>query len=273
MKTVEEIVHIIPLGHEVDRAIKPFEKYKANRAYLLSIIENKNYPADMTEKQKRFLKIVKNKLTEKGIQVHVWNVDLFDMLEVMKNISYIIREEESKNNIVYVNMSACGRLTSVAASLAGMARGAKIYYVVADRYAQTKEEEEIHGLSICDSPELEIVQLENFELVEPDNASLQILVKLCQGEMRSTDILNFLRQSGAPGFTPRELKKYEYDKRRMDIACHIRLDKRILEKLEQKKYIEKERVGKHNKIRITETGKYVAHISGLLPPHILQECV
>jgi len=86
MRTVEEIVHIIPLGHEVDRAIKPFEKYKANRAYLLSIIENKKYSADMTEKQGLFLDVVKNKL-EKGIQVRVWNVDLFDMLEVMKNIS------------------------------------------------------------------------------------------------------------------------------------------------------------------------------------------
>lgn len=265
MKGVEELVHIIPLGHEVDRAIKPFAKLKANRVYLLSIIENRNYSTDMTEKQRWFLEIVKNKLTSKGIQVFVWNVDMFDMLEVMKNISYIIREEQSKNNIVYVNISTCGRLTSVAASLAGMARGARIYYVVADRYAQTKEEEKIHGLSICDSLEPKIVQLENFELVEPDNVSLQILVKLCQGDMRSTDILDFLRQSGAPGFTPSELKKYEYDKRRMDIACHIRLDKRILEKLEQKKYIEKERVGRHNKISITETGRYVAHISGLLP--------
>ena len=32
---VEEIVHIIPLGFEIDRAVKPFGKLKANRVYIL----------------------------------------------------------------------------------------------------------------------------------------------------------------------------------------------------------------------------------------------
>jgi len=266
MKNIEEIVHIIPLGYEVDRAVKPFESLlKANRVYLLTMVENPKYSHEMNMKQKKFLEIVRKNLEEKGIEVQIKNVDMFDMLDVMMNVANIIRIEKAKNNIVYVNMSACGRLTSVAATLAGMARKAKIYYVMADRYSQTESEEAIHGLSICERPKPNIVQLENFEFVEPDDVGLQILVQLCQKEMKSINILDFLRQTGIKGFRPQDFsEKYRHDKRRMDIACHIRLDKGILEKLKEKKYIEKERVGKYNKIRITETGKYVAHISGLL---------
>jgi hypothetical protein len=31
VKTMEEIVHVIPLGHEIDRAVKPFEKLKGKQ--------------------------------------------------------------------------------------------------------------------------------------------------------------------------------------------------------------------------------------------------
>jgi len=31
MGEIEEIVHIVPLGHEIDRAVKPFERYKSQQ--------------------------------------------------------------------------------------------------------------------------------------------------------------------------------------------------------------------------------------------------
>ena len=44
----------------------------------------------------------------------------------------------------------------------------------------------------------------------------------------------------------------------------MKLNKRILDKLERNGYIIRERVGRYNTIKITETGRYVAHINGLL---------
>jgi len=34
---LRDVVHIIPLGHEIDRAVAPFTKNKADRAYILAI--------------------------------------------------------------------------------------------------------------------------------------------------------------------------------------------------------------------------------------------
>jgi len=38
MGEIEEIVHIVPLGHEIDRAVKPFERYKANKAERIILL-------------------------------------------------------------------------------------------------------------------------------------------------------------------------------------------------------------------------------------------
>lgn len=264
MKRIEEIVHIIPLGHEIDRAVKPFEKFKANRVHLLAVIENRKYAREMLDKQKYFLNIVRQKLKEKDIEIIVKNVDMFDMLDVMKNVSSAILEEKHNRNIVYVNISACGRLTSVGTALAAMAHDAKVYYVVADKYSKTPEEELTHGLSICEN--LNIVFLENFKFALPDETGLKILAKLCEKEkgMKTNELLNLLRQSSVEGFEKDYQKLLGEQKRKTHIAYLIKLNKKILDKLESNGYIIREKVGKYNTIRITESGKYLAHISGLL---------
>lgn len=265
MHTPEEIVHIVPLGHEFDRAVKPFERFKANRVYLLSIIDNnKKYPFEMTEKQKYFLNAVKKRLEEKGIDVLFKDVDMFEILEVMKEVSKLILSEKSYGNIVYVNMSACGRLTSVGATLAAMAHGARVYYVVADRYSKNEEEEKQHGLSICEK--LNIIFLENFQILLPEEPGLKILANLCKKEkgMETTEILKILRESGAEGFEIDYTKLLGKEKRRIQQRYLIKLDKGILDKLERSGYIIKEKHVKYNTVKITESGKYIAYISGLL---------
>ena len=60
---------------------------------------------------------------------------MFDILDVLKVVSFIIRTEKEAGNAVYVNMSSCGRKTSVAVMLAAMVHEVALYYVSADRYA------------------------------------------------------------------------------------------------------------------------------------------
>ena len=268
MEGIEEIVHIIPLGHEVDRAVKPFERLKANRVHLLTIMEGKKskikYSREMENKQKYFLGVVKKKLGEKDIEVECTNVDMFDILEVMKKVSKIIQKEKLENNIVYVNISGAGKLASVGATLAAMAHGARVYYVVADRYSKSEEQELQHGLSICEK--LNIMFLENFQLQLPDENSLKVLVSLCEKEkgMKTKEILDILRESGAEGFEKDYAKLIGEEKRRTHQKYLIKLNKGILDKLEKRGYIIREKLGRYNTIKITESGKYVAHISGLL---------
>jgi len=264
MKDIEEIVHIIPLGHEIDRVVKPFERFRANRVYLLAVTENKKYSREMVDKQKYFLEVVKKKLQEKDIDVLFRNVDMFNILEVMKNVSAIIQKEKFENNIVYVNMSGAGRLTSVGATLAAMAHNARVYYVVADRYPKNEEEEMQHGLSICE--EGKVIFLENFQLQLPDETGKKVLVKLCDKEkgMKTKEILDLLRESRVEGFEKDYAKLFGEKKRQTQQRYLVKLNKGILDRLEKSGYITRDKLGRYNTITITDSGKYVAHISGLL---------
>ena len=261
----EEIVHIIPLGYEIDRAVKPFEKYKANRVYILSIIDTfGKYSPEMTQRQKYYVDAVSSRLKSYGIKVIVKNVDMFEILEVIRHISNIIFTEKAEGNTVYVNISSGGRLTSVAAYLAAMAHDAKAYYVVADRYASTEDEKLEHGLSICEK--LRVNFLEKFKLQLPRENEMKVLVKLCREgkSMKTTDIIEYLASEGVRGFENCADMRSRKIPRKQKINCLMKLNKAILAKLEANGYIEREKTGRYNEIKITHAGKYVAYISGFL---------
>lgn len=261
MEGVEEIVHIIPLGHEIDRAVRPFDELKANRVHLLAVTETfEKYSEEMIKKQRRYLNIVREKLEEKGIQVQSANIDMFNLLEVMGKIAEIIREEKERNNLVYVNMSASGRLNSVGATLAAMVHGAKVYYVEADGYAKDEEKRRKHGISICRN--LKLKYLENFEINLPDETGQKILVKLCLKPkgMKTKEIIDFLNKEGVEGFE----SQYKNLTRGQTQKYLMKLNRGILDKLEADGYITRVRLGRYNTIKITESGRYVAYISGLM---------
>ena len=105
----------------------------------------------------------------------------------MKRVAQLVRlEKDEKGNDVYVNMSAAGKLTSLGASLAAMAHNAYVYYVSADGYPSSAEEEKLHGLSICNKLDLKLIQ--NFNINLPDIMGKIVLVNLClNGKHMRTD--------------------------------------------------------------------------------------
>jgi len=268
MQPLQEIVHIIPLGHEFDRAIKPFEDSKPNRIHLLSISNTPKYSEEMLERQSYFTSKVSTFLNEKGIHVVHHDVDLFDILEVMKHVSNIIVQEKSNGNLVLVNMSACGRLTSIGATLAAMAHDVTVYYVSADDYSLNVDDFNDHGLSICSINKT--IRFENFEFNLPDKISTSILVELCRyGKgMTTKDIRGLLHNLNVPGF---EIdadsigKAEKNEKRRLEKTKQLmKLEKSYLSHLERIGYICREKSGRNNIIYITDAGRYIAHISGML---------
>jgi len=78
--------------------------------------------------------------------------------------------------------------------------------------------------------------------------------------MLTSDVLNFLHDSGIEGFEddPDKLRRNE------KIGMLMRLNKGISGKLEDAGYILKEKRGRQNIYKITDSGKYVACASGLV---------
>ena len=174
----------------------------------------------------------------------------------------IILEETRKKNFVYVNMSAGGRLSSVGATLAGMAHKATVYYADASRYSENYEERHRHGLSICDKPNG--IVLENFQISLPDEAGRVVLTNLWQKQgkaLNTQEILDLLVSKDIPIFQD-EKKAPKTKLREIQQKNRINLNKSVLNKLERSGYIAREKVGRFNKITLTESGEYIANIIG-----------
>ena len=264
MKGIERTIHIIPLGHEIDRAVTPFDQVKADRVYLLTVLEGSTFDEEMSAKQRHYTNAVREKLEAKGIEVVCKHVNLFDLLNLMKAISKIIVNEKAEKNRIFVNMSAAGRLTSVAATLVGMAHDVRVYYVPADNYPQDDLSRQRHGLSICSKQET--VPLTNFQFVMPDPVGLKILLFLAESGKpeRVSRILEVLRESDVPGFEE-DFTKIKDDKRRTVQSKQLmKLDKTILARLERNGFIERRKEGSSRYVLLTESGTYAAHISGRL---------
>lgn len=270
---MRETVHIIPLGHEIDRAVIPFDKSVPNRIYLLTTFDSKKYSKLMIKKQNYYHKKVHDTLVDKGIEVITKEVDIFDLLQLMRVIATLIREEKSKGNIVEVNISAAGRLTSVGATLASMAQGAEAYYVTARDYSENKKEKDEHGISICVDPE-KIQYLKPFRIYLPENAGLVILEKLCEKpfkNMKSNDLIEHLAKKEVEDY--QQFKKINsprfkrYDKQK----ASIKLNKNVLIKLEKQGYISREKIGREKRIKITKAGIHIAAISGMIQNDIFVE--
>ncbi|MEM3087296.1 MAG: DUF6293 family protein [Halobacteria archaeon] len=200
---MQEQVHIIPLGFEISRATAPFEKRRlfAHRAYILTMREPPPGSRDRLEqKGAHCVRETARRLEALGIKAERVDLNLFDLREGMEKVSRLIRMEKAAGNEVHVNMSSAGRLTSIAATLAGMAHGCQVYYVKGDDYFPNKKQEKEFGQTICRSGEFTV--LKNFKFELPDSRGMKVLGKL-NGEKRpmsTLDLLEFLREEKVEGF-------------------------------------------------------------------------
>jgi hypothetical protein len=255
-----EIVHVIPIETEIDRAVRVFEVengFKANRAYILSGVVPLGL--ETREEANHYLNETRRRLEIQGIKVEVVPTHTISILDIISKVSNIVKAEREKGNIVYVNMSAGGPFVSVGTAIASMVQDARLYYVRAAKLSLTEQERWVHGNAIVTEPQIHF--LENFNIQLPDTRSQILLVELYKRvEMRTGDILSYLHESEIEGFE----ENPDYLKRSDKIGMLMRLNKGITGKLEDAGYIVKEKRGRENVFRITDSGKYVACASGLL---------
>jgi hypothetical protein len=256
-----ETIHIIPLEEEIDRAVRAFEVdngFKANKVYLLAFTAPKGQ-SDEIDEVSYYWKKVAQRFRALGIETITVFTDIFNMLDVISKVSRIVKQEKEKGNVVYVNMSAGGPFVSAGTAIAAMVQGARLYYVRCNRYIHTRQEKLSHGKAIVTTPQVHF--LENFNIILPDERGMKLLIKLLQkGSMRTSDILEYLHNEGFDGFEDDPDNLSRGDK----IGMLMRLNKGITGKLVDTGYIAKEKRGRENIYKITESGKYVACVSGFI---------
>ncbi|MBP7410678.1 DUF6293 family protein [Methanoculleus sp. 10] len=267
---LRDVVHIIPLGHEIDRAVAPFTKNKADRAYILAVPPDAGLDAGMVKKQHYFVGRVTERLQELGIAVTFVPVAMFDILDVLRVVSCLIRTEKEAGNAVYVNMSSCGRKTSVAVTLAAMVHEAVLYYVSADRYATADGEECEHGLSIVEDARTEVFQ--HFRIMMPRPENVRLLVELFRrqeagaGGMTSEEIIGFFHDASVHGYERLHTAERDaYLRAGKKRALLNRTNRGYLKELEEQGYVERRWQGRNFSIRITKAGEHIACVSGLIP--------
>ena len=176
---ISEIVHIIPLGHEFDRAVRPFDTAAANHVYIITDSGTTDEGAENVAPQADYVSRVIKYLKKKHIPADVIETDFSDMSELLKTISSLIRREQFFGNKVYVNMSAAGELGAAAATLAGMALNAEVYCVHTDGYASDAERA-VTGVSVCRTNSVSMLPKVDIHL--PEDSELPVLEELYYSE-------------------------------------------------------------------------------------------
>lgn len=271
---LSERVHLIPLGHEIDRAVAPFSTYRAERAYVIVVPDNADLDEQMLEKQRHYTKRVCEGLLAVGVHPEVVYCNMFDIPDVLRVVSSLILKEKRQGNEVLVNMSACGRKTSVAVTMAAMVHGVTVYYVSADRYATGEDAalEADHGLSIVETGHIE--PLYNFSIMMPDAESQFLLAELYRRKqgMTSGDLFKFFHEKGIEGYKDLPDKRNgEYIPGSKNRELLNKTNRKYLHKLETAGYTTRIWMGRRFSVHITEAGKYIACVSGLLEDNTAEQ--
>lgn len=277
---ISEIVHIIPLRHEFDRAVRPFDSAAANHVYIVAdagMTAEENIPP-VSEYVSRVVRYLK----KKHIPADVVETDFSDMGELLKTIASLIRKEQISGNRVYVNMSAGGELGAAAAALAGTALNAEVYCVHADGYA-TDAERAASGVSVCrenvvsilpqvdihlpDDTELPVLE----ELYYAENSSLSAseISEVVAGDAEINDDCCMMNCSCSPSFEPPAVLREEtafadrWEKRKVQSRNLMKVSG-MMKRMEDKGYVTKAKSGRKMLYQLTERGRYALILSGYI---------
>lgn len=267
MKTLEK-VHVIPLGFERSVVVKPIRVLGCSRAHIITIGGEYAQKYELYEKQRYFEKTVRKDLEEMGIEVNVHYTDLFDFKMAVANLSRIIVEEKNRGSDVYVNISSHGRFLSVVSALVGWYHNARVYYVFPDRYAKDEEEEKLYGRSICENVRVfELPNVEFVKLSEEERFALSVVYSKIQKNGREFVWLKDIKDKFSEKFPHiYSFEKNEWKrKRERDQKLITKINRRVLDKLESKGYIKRDKIGRNTTLKLTESGEFLALLEANLP--------
>lgn len=269
-----ECVHILPLGHEFDRAVRPFDTVHVNRVYLVvdtgegTSGGQSRRDVCMDDIQKNnFTPRVKKYLEDKDIEVRIIKTRTFILEELLKTITSLIRMEKELGNDVYVNMSSSGRLAAVGAFLASAAYDVQAYYVHSERFANDDEREE-HGLSICKNNKSSFLPELKFE--RPNETESYILEALYNAKNNKSDpnvssmeLVDYLESKSISGFVIKNNNGDDADMRKENSRRLMKLSIIMEKMVTDNSYAVMTKEGRRTMYRITELGQHAFCLCGM----------
>lgn len=162
-------IHIAFQGLEVERISDPILKIRADRAYLFIFKDEK------TEKFMQQYHLIGAILKKSNIEVVQKGIDLHDYIDVIQNISQVIKKEREANldSEIFINISVGTKITAIAAMDACRFWDCVAYYVVPEYYISEKEvTKDTVALS---SGKMEIFEPPKFKLNKPSSKLLEAL--------------------------------------------------------------------------------------------------
>lgn len=239
-----ERVHVAVLGFEHDRIVEPAKRLKADKMVLL------NWGGG---EQPAFFQEVKEDLTEEGITTEERTCDIYDMYDVVRVTTSVVRRHPEDD--VNVNISTGTKISAIGGMIACMVTEATPYYVKPDSYGDVDAAEPqpvsegvdwIDGLPAypIDGPEAQHVYILEY-LFRHGPASKRELIEFSRGEGKE------LKTGNPDGKLP-FLADSEGDSRK---SWYRLLDNRILDPLQEKGLIQLEEVGRRIDVDLTQDGK------------------
>ena len=241
-------VHIVPVGFEYDRIIKPLSTLKADRVWLLVDEED--------QEDNYYLKNIEQWLVKERIEYKKEKCSIRDLYNVMKVMRAII-EKEKKNN-VSVNVSSGSKVEAMAGMLISMVmKGTQTvdaYYVVPERYNPSSDEKQMS--SGC----RDIVLMPSYPVEKPKQHLIEFL-KLLKENNKPLSKRRLVEKAVQKGLLTRDAKdtshqgKSTSDKQnKNENSLYMKLNARYLDPLEKMGLVEVVKEGGSRKVHLTDDG-------------------
>ena len=265
-----EIVHVVLLGWEYDRAVLPFQRrasappiYRPHRVHL--IVAGQDDARQYDTRVKRAL--------EQDFDVHTHYVRRMtggksvEFDEVAHKVTELCRRELDAGNSVSVNVSSGSKLGCLAAGTACMSfpsGGVQPYYVVPEGYSRSEQEIREHGIAKGLKEVVEL-GLPKLDLPSPDALAVLGLIhdEVVDDWIQYGRLLDLLARRDArfKEILPKGTKGAKQAARNLATTT---LTRRIIEPLKALGLIEPERSGREKRVRLTARGRL--HVA-LRVPH------
>ncbi|WP_459194040.1 HFX_2341 family transcriptional regulator domain-containing protein [Halosimplex sp. J119] len=240
MRTIDE-VHVVPLGYEHDRILRPVRKHDADVVYLLAP-DGEHTP--LTPYQQALVE----ELEGDGRTIRYRQTDLDDLYDVLAVVTTVAADHE--NDVVRVNVSSGGKLAAIGSAIACMATDATAYYVRVDEHVPNLESNpRTRGMNddiVLPSYPIEAVsrdQVAILDYLETTNDETYTAKKSDLIEYAESERLSFIADADPAN----------------DKAKFALLNANVVDPLAEDGYIAVEQVGRQKQIRLTETGENVLH--------------
>ena len=232
--SVPERVHIMPVGYEQERLIRPAEELRADHVILIGHLHDKGKSGT---KGTECLHTAERAITAENIETGVVHCNLFDLHDSLATIAGIISKFKDEN--VFVNVSSGSKITAIAGMIACMSTDSTPYYVrVSDYKGDTPSGYE------------RVIDLPDYPIDEPEAEYLEVLKYLKEyknedEKLTKRHVIDYSEQRGLPFISKEVSGKAKY---RL-------LDSNLLDDMKANDYVRIEPQGRNKIVRITEKGE------------------